>query len=58
LLEFFVGAGVGPDGVQAELVAGLEPRGDLFDGSVQFSVTENGRGGKGWTVNPEPEWPR
>jgi hypothetical protein len=30
----FVGSLVGPSGVDAEFVAGLEPEGDLFDGGV------------------------
>jgi hypothetical protein len=34
LREFLVGAEVGPDSVQPDIIAGLEPVGDLFDGGV------------------------
>ena len=34
LREFLVGAEVGRDGVHADIVAGLEPIGDLFGGGV------------------------
>ena len=32
--EFFIGASVGPGGVEAELIAALIPEGDLFDGGL------------------------
>ena len=43
--ELFVFAAVGPGGAEAELVAFLEPKRDLFDGGL-FEVV--GEGGLAW----------
>jgi len=48
--KFFVCAGMGPDGVEAKFVAGLEPMRDLFDRGLLEVV------GQGGLANPT-DWP-
>ena len=45
--EFFIGAGVRPDSIEADFVAVLKPIGDLLDGGLFEVVGERGLAGVG-----------